>query len=112
MRAVAIPMADPQLEFHWLPDPRFLIQGFLIQGLRRTGRGVPRGRGPEVARRPRRSRGPLPGPRGLQKRTHGREIDTVEALDKETLDKESRVWNPVELQLWHGHGYRHRPHDS
>ena len=32
------------------------------------------------------------------------------ALDKETLDKESRVWNPVELQSWIGHGYRHRPH--
>ena len=35
MRAVAIPVADPQLEVHWLPDPGFLIQGFLIQGLRR-----------------------------------------------------------------------------
>ena len=28
MSAVAILMADPQLEFHWLPDPGFLIQGF------------------------------------------------------------------------------------
>ena len=36
MGAVVIPMADPQLEFHWLPDPGFLIQGFLIQGLRRS----------------------------------------------------------------------------
>ena len=35
MRAVAIPMADRQLEFHWLPDPGFPIQGFLIQGPRR-----------------------------------------------------------------------------
>ena len=35
---------------------------------------------------------------------------TVEALDKETLDKESRVWKPVELQLWIGRGYRHRHH--
>ena len=33
-RAMAIPMADPQLEFHWLPEPGFLIQGFLIQGFR------------------------------------------------------------------------------
>ena len=41
---------------------------------------------------------------------HRKTIDTVEALDKETLDKESRVWNPVELQLWIGQGYRHRPH--
>ena len=30
-----MPMADPQLEFHWLPDPGFLIQGFLIHGPRR-----------------------------------------------------------------------------
>ena len=36
MRAVAIPMADPHLELHRLPDPGFLIQGFLIQGPRRT----------------------------------------------------------------------------
>ena len=36
MRAAAIPMADPRLEPHWLPDPGFLIQGFLVQGLRRT----------------------------------------------------------------------------
>ena len=35
MMAVAIPMADPQLEFRWLPDPGFLIRGFLIQGFRR-----------------------------------------------------------------------------
>ena len=35
---------------------------------------------------------------------------TVEALDKETLDKEPRVWKPVELQLRIGHGYRRRPH--
>ena len=35
MRAVAVPMADPQLEFHWIPDPGFLIQGFLIQCLHR-----------------------------------------------------------------------------
>ena len=35
MRAAAIPRADPQLEFHWLPDPGFLIQGFLIQCLHR-----------------------------------------------------------------------------
>ena len=27
-RAVAVPMADPQLEFHWIPDPGFLIQKF------------------------------------------------------------------------------------
>ena len=32
MMAAAGPMADPQLEFHWIPDPGFLIQGFLIQG--------------------------------------------------------------------------------
>ena len=32
MRAVAVPMADPQLEIHWLPDAEFLILGFLIQG--------------------------------------------------------------------------------
>ena len=31
------------------------------------------------------------------------------ALDKEALDKESKVWKPAELQLWIGHGYRHRP---
>ena len=35
MRAVAVPMADPQLDFHWIPDPGFLIQGFLIQCRRR-----------------------------------------------------------------------------
>ena len=35
MRAAAIPMADPQLELHRLPDPGFLIQGFLIQRRRR-----------------------------------------------------------------------------
>ena len=35
MRVVAIPMADPQLELHWVPDPGILIQGFLIQCLRR-----------------------------------------------------------------------------
>ena len=34
MRAVAMPMAEPPLEFHQLPDPGFLIQGFLIQGPR------------------------------------------------------------------------------
>ena len=28
-------MADPQLEPHWLPDPRFVIQGVRLQGLRR-----------------------------------------------------------------------------
>ena len=33
MRAVAVPMADPRLEFHWTPDPGFLIQSFLIQCL-------------------------------------------------------------------------------
>ena len=27
MRAAAISMADRQSELHWLPDPRFLIQG-------------------------------------------------------------------------------------
>ena len=36
-----------------------------------------------------------------------RQVITVEAL---TLDKESRVWNPVEVRLWIGHGYLHRPH--
>ena len=36
MRVAAIPMADSQLEFHWLPDPGFLIQGFLIQGPHRA----------------------------------------------------------------------------
>ena len=36
MRAVAVPMADPQLELHWIPDPGFLIQGFLVQCLRRS----------------------------------------------------------------------------
>ena len=43
MRAVAVPMADPQLEFHWIPDPGFLIQDFLIQCLHRAcgpARGV------------------------------------------------------------------------
>ena len=25
-------------------------------------------------------------------------------MDKESLDEESRVWKPVELQLWIGHG--------
>ena len=35
IRAAAIPTADLQLELHWLPDPGFLIQGFLIQGPRR-----------------------------------------------------------------------------
>ena len=35
MRVVAIPMADPQLELHWVPDPGILIQGFLMQCLRR-----------------------------------------------------------------------------
>ena len=35
MRAAATPVADPQLEFRWLLDPGFLMQGFLIQGLRR-----------------------------------------------------------------------------
>ena len=34
------------------------------------------------------------------------------ALDKETLGKESGVWKPVELQLWIGHGYRRRPHQT
>ena len=33
-----------------------------------------------------------------------------EASDKEALGKESRVWKPAGLQLWIGHGYRHRPH--
>ena len=28
--------ADPRLEFHWLPDPGFLSQGFLIQCPRRA----------------------------------------------------------------------------
>ena len=37
MRAVAIHMAGRQSEFHWRPDLGFLIQGFLIQGLRRKG---------------------------------------------------------------------------
>ena len=36
MRVVAVPVADPQLELRWLPDPGFLIQGFLIQCLRRN----------------------------------------------------------------------------
>ena len=36
MRAVAVPTADPRLEFHWIPDPGFLIQGFLIQCLHRS----------------------------------------------------------------------------
>ena len=36
MRAVAIPIADPHLEFHWLPNHGFLIQDFLIQGPRRS----------------------------------------------------------------------------
>ena len=36
MRAAPTPMADPQLEFHWLLDPGFLIHGFLLQDLRRT----------------------------------------------------------------------------
>ena len=36
MRAAAVPVADPQLEFHWLPDRGFLIQGFLIQCLHRS----------------------------------------------------------------------------
>ena len=40
MRAVAAPMADPQLEFHWIPDPGFLIQGFLIQCLHRSLQGM------------------------------------------------------------------------
>ena len=84
MRAVAVPMADPQLEFHWIPDPGFLIQGFLIQCLHR-----------------------------IPSRESGNEdVGTAYggALDKETLDKESRVWEPVELQLLIGRGYRHRPH--
>ena len=31
MRAVAVTMVDPQLEFHSIPHPGFLIQGFLFQ---------------------------------------------------------------------------------
>ena len=31
-------MADPHLDYHWLPDPGFLIQFFLIQGPRRSCR--------------------------------------------------------------------------
>ena len=41
MRAAAMPTADPQLELHWLPDPDFLTQGFLIQCLHRRGRWGP-----------------------------------------------------------------------
>ena len=36
MRAVAMPVADPRLEFHWPPDPGLLIQGFPIHGPRRA----------------------------------------------------------------------------
>ena len=32
----ARPSFDPELEFRWLPDPGFLIEGFLIQCLRRS----------------------------------------------------------------------------
>ena len=39
MREVAIPVADPQSEFHRLPDPGSLIQGFLIRGPRRGSIG-------------------------------------------------------------------------
>ena len=42
MMTAAMPMADPRLEFHWLPDPGFLIQGFLIQCPRRTPPDLPR----------------------------------------------------------------------
>ena len=35
-----------------------------------------------------------------------REGVTAEALDKEILDKESRVWGPVGLHSWIGHSYR------
>ena len=38
MRAVATPMADPQL-FHWLPGLGLPIQGFLIHGPRGSGVG-------------------------------------------------------------------------
>eukprot|EP00959_Pyramimonas_sp_CCMP1952_P158492 3314987-Pyramimonas_sp.AAC.1 len=31
-------------------------------------------------------------------------------MDKETFDQESRVWKPVEGQLWIGHGYHRRLH--
>ena len=52
MRAVAIPTADPQLEPRWVPDPGFLIQGFLIQGLRRIDLTVfPRTRGASTSPR-------------------------------------------------------------
>ena len=36
MRAVAVPMTDPHMELPLIPDPGFLTQGFLIQGLRRV----------------------------------------------------------------------------
>ena len=87
MRAVAAPVADPQLELRWLPDPGSLIQCFLVQCHRRTTTISRRGRG-----------------RGATAKT------TAGALDKKTLDKGSRVWRPAELQLWIGHGHRHRPH--
>eukprot|EP00959_Pyramimonas_sp_CCMP1952_P095961 2006284-Pyramimonas_sp.AAC.1 len=37
---------------------------------------------------------------------------TVRALDKEPLDKESRVWEPVKRQLRLCHGCRRRPHQA
>ena len=39
IRAAGIPAADPQLELRGLPDPGFLIQGFLIQCRRRISSG-------------------------------------------------------------------------
>ena len=41
MMAVAVPMGDPQLEFHWISDPGFLIQDFLIQCLHRMVNMMP-----------------------------------------------------------------------
>ena len=89
MRAVAVPMADPQLEFHWTPDPGFLIQGFLIQ---------------------------CPHRRSLRSTIVVMAVvqvvwqSTVVGLrGKEALDKDPRVWKPMELRLWIGRGYRRRP---
>ena len=55
IKALAMPLIDPPLEIHWLPDLRFLIQGFLRQS--------PRQEDVQSIRAPR------PGPEGLPR--HG-----------------------------------------